>query len=449
MSDRVTVSPYEILAELSDDPKKFMAATPRDFFAYRPKLYESLVVPSYVHGYSLAIEYMKKWFIGKFGSNYFKYVYVNGSHVLDEWKHFNNYVIKREKPMLAIVPTVDYDYNREEVDSYLMDQKIMLKRSNYQQSFFKDYDNLNFLYVHLKELKMDFNFKIRVNSRAQQQDLYQKMMLWFRVGATQKQFITADFHIPYNIMLNIAESVGFTIKNNMICNLCEFLNYMNSHSDNVIMFKMRAINQKPEFFVRAQNLRAHITITDKLQLDDGEREGKLESNYHVEMHTEFRLPIPFFYAYFCQVPLVYEIEVSERQKGLKPVYTIDPYEILPENENGWGQIAVTGYVTDEGEKEIDMSPILRNGGNVQKVIEHSLENGISPNRFLDMRLYRGEEFRRRAPISMDWEKCILHIEDEVKEEDNDIIIYGDKGYINDVIATLEHFEDNRIEVPKS
>lgn len=447
MSDRVSVSPYEILAELSGNPKKYMAATPRDFFAYRPKLYESLVVPSYVHGYSLAIEYMKKWFIGKFGSNYFKYVYVNGSHVLDEWKHFNKYNIKREKPMLAIVPTVDYDYDRETIDSYLMDQRIMLKRSNYQQSFFKDYDNMNFLYVHLREMKMDFNFKVRVNSRAQQQDLYQKMMLWFRVGATQTEFITADFHIPYNIMLNIAESVGFTIKNNMICNICGFLNYMNSYSDNVVMFKMRAINQKPEFFVRAQNLRAHITTTDRLQLDDGEREGKLETNYHVEMHCEFRLPVPYFYAFFCQVPLVYEIEVTERQKGLKPVYTIEPYEIAPENELGWGQIAVTGYMTDEDEHEIDMSPILRNGGNVQKVIEHSLANGISPNRFLDMRLYRGDETRRRAPIAMDWEKCILHIQDKVKEEDNDIVIYGDKAYINDVIATLENFKDNRIEVP--
>lgn len=448
MSDRVSVSPMQMLSELADNPKSFMAATPRDFFGYRPKLYESLVVPSYVHGYSLAIEYMKKWFISKFGSTYFKYVYVNGSHVLDEWKHFNNYVIKREKPMLAIVPTVDYDYDRESVDSYLMDQKIMLKRSNYQQSFFKDYDNMNFLYVHLREMKMDFTFKVRVNSRAQQQDLYQKMMLWFRVGATQKEFITADFHIPYNIMLNIAESVGFTIKNNMICNLCGFLNYMNSHSDNVVMFKMRAINQKPEFFVRAQNLRAHITVTDRLQLDDGEREGKLESNYHVEMHTEFRLPVPFFYAFFCQTPLVYTIEVTEHQKGLKPVYTIEPYEILPENEKGWGQIAVTGYMTDADEHEIDMSPILRNGGNVQTVIEHSLANGISPNRFLDMRMYRGDETRRRANISMDWEKCILHINDKVLEEDNDIVIYGDKAYINDVIATVMNFKGSRIEAPE-
>ena len=435
---REKVTPAEMIRQFNNGKQ---VPGPRDFFEYKPKLYEGLQVASYVHGYSLAIEYMKKWFIDKFGSTYFKYVYVNGSHVLDEWKHFNNYNIRREKPMLAIVPTVDYDYDREKIDSYLMDQKIMLKRSNFQQSFYKDYDVMNFLYVHMKELKMDFGFKVRVNTRAQQQDLYQKMMLWFRVGATQKEFITADFHIPYEIMLNIAKSVGFEIVDDCIVNVCEFVNYMNKHSDLVIMFKMRSINQRPEFFVRAQNLRAHITVMDNLQLDDGERQGKLETDYHVEMRTEFRIPIPYFYAYFSQEPLDYMITVNERS-GIKPVYTIDPYEILPQNEDGWGQIAVTGYMTDVGEQHIDMSPILKNGGNVEKVIEHSLRNGISPERFLDLRMYRGDELHRRIPIQMDWEHCILHLnEPEKVSEDTDIVIYGDKGYINDVIDTLEHYTD--------
>ena len=84
-------------------PEEKRVAVPRDFVAYKPKLYKSLVCPSYVHGYSLAIEYMKKWFLSKFDKKYFKFVHINGKHVLDDWKHFNNYNIVREKPMLAIV----------------------------------------------------------------------------------------------------------------------------------------------------------------------------------------------------------------------------------------------------------------------------------------------------------------------------------------------------------
>ena len=47
------------------------AELPRDFVAYRPELYNNLITPSYVHGYSLAIEYMQNWFVNKFNKNYF------------------------------------------------------------------------------------------------------------------------------------------------------------------------------------------------------------------------------------------------------------------------------------------------------------------------------------------------------------------------------------------
>ena len=108
---------------------------------------------------------------------------------------------------------------------------------------------------------------------------------------------------------------------------------------------------------------------------------------------------------------------------------------------------VTGYMMEKGEQHIDMSPIFRNGGNVQDVIEHSLRNGISPERFLDMRLYRGDVPNKRINFKMDWEHCVMHLDEpEKEEEDTDIVIYGDKAYINDTIMTLKHFDTTRIEV---
>lgn len=65
------------------------------------RLYKALSIPSFVHGYSLAIEYIKSWFLGKFKEfgfpdNYFKTVYINGKHVLDDWKYFNKDNIKKK-----------------------------------------------------------------------------------------------------------------------------------------------------------------------------------------------------------------------------------------------------------------------------------------------------------------------------------------------------------------
>ena len=158
-------------------PDQRKAILPRDFVGYVPKLYKNLMLPSYVHGYSLAIEFMKYWFLEKFDKDYFKVVHINGKHVLDDWKRFNNYNIKREKPMLAIVPTLEPDFDRENVDLYQADHKTLLRLSNFQQSFLKDYNSMTFLYMKPRAMKMNFAFKVRVNSRSEQLDIMNKMEL--------------------------------------------------------------------------------------------------------------------------------------------------------------------------------------------------------------------------------------------------------------------------------
>lgn len=445
--EKISISEIMRIKEESMTPKQ-RAELPRDFVSYRPHLYSNLIVPSYVHGYSLAIEYMKKWFLSKFNKDYFKYVHINGKHVLDDWKYFNNYNIVREKPMLAIVPTVDFDNDREYRDSYLMDHTLLLKRSNFQQSFLKDYNTNTFIYLQMRELKMEFTFKVRVNSRSEQLDLYHRMELWFKIGATQHEYIGADFHIPYDIMLNIACDNGFKIKDNKIVDIYDFLTYLNAHSDIPFIFKMRAINQKPEFFIRVKDLYTHIATLDKLQMDDGERQGKLDTNFHIEMRCTLRIPIPHFYAYFNQEPITYTIGVNEYNSKSIGIYTINSCEILPENERGWSQVAVTGYMTEVGEDHINLSPILYNGGSLGKVIQYSLKQGINPDLFLDIRIYRGDVPNKLISTRMDYDNSTIYFPPEKISEDIDIVIYGDKEYINNTLMSIENYEKSRMDTPR-
>ena len=39
---------------------------PNNTADYMPRLYKTMELPSYVHGYSLAIEYMRDWFLQSF-----------------------------------------------------------------------------------------------------------------------------------------------------------------------------------------------------------------------------------------------------------------------------------------------------------------------------------------------------------------------------------------------
>ena len=446
MDERINVSVRDIMNVKADDMTPSQRAQlPRDFVSYKPKLYTGLSAPSYVHGYSLAIEYMKSWFVSKFPKDYFKVIHVNGKHVLDDWKHFNNYNIKREKPMLAIVPTVDYDFDREFLDTYMADQNLFLKRTNYQQSFVKDYDNMIFLYMNMEALRMNFNFKVRVNSRSEQLDLLKKMQLWFRVGATQYQYISTDFHIPYDIMLNIAKDAAFEINpDNTIKDTVSFLSYINSHSDLPVMFKMRAINQKPEFFVRARNLYTHISCRDKINVDDGERDGKLDTNFHLEFQVTLTIPVPQFFVYFAQVPIAYTIAVQE-DKTAVGIYSINSFEIPVENELGWGQMVVTEYMCEEDEKSIDLSEIFTGDGNINKVMRHSLNSNISPSSFIEVKIYHGDDIALRVNCNMDYEKLTLYLLDNVSQNEMlKIAIYADKKYVNDAIVMLENYDNSRI-----
>ena len=180
------------------------------------KLYGNLALPSYVHGYSLAIEYMYDWFKSKFPKDFFRGgIYIDGKNVLDDYKRLNEYamknIIKGQNPRARIAPTVEYDFDREGLDLYQAPPEIYLKRSNYQDAFFKDYERNMFLGFMPRALRMDFAFKVRVNSRSEQLDTFNRMELYFRNGSTQYSYISVDFHVPKYIILDIAKRAGFEL----------------------------------------------------------------------------------------------------------------------------------------------------------------------------------------------------------------------------------------------
>ena len=54
----------------------------------------------------------------KFEPGYLKSVFIDGKHVLDEYKKFSLNVVKGQNPRARIEPKVDYEFDREQVDWY-------------------------------------------------------------------------------------------------------------------------------------------------------------------------------------------------------------------------------------------------------------------------------------------------------------------------------------------
>ena len=410
------------------------------------ELYTNLAIPSYVHSYSLAIDYMYRWFESKFEKDFFiGGIYVDGKHVLDDYKNkFKKQIIKGQQPRARIEPRIEHDYDREGLDNYQAPINMYTRRSNLNKSFFKDYDRDIFLGLNMRALRMDFGFKVRVNTRAEQLDLAQRMELYFRVGATQYEDLSLDFHVPKEIMLNIADKAGFEIKKGEVVDIVEFLHYLNRHSDIPFLFKIRAINKKAEFFVRMNGLYTHISVKDKLQLDDGERNGKLDMYYHIEMNAILTIPVPQFYAYYSASDLTIQITPKESSNNTVAIYSINIVDFPKVDENGWTQAAITQYATDKGETSMDLSSLFTGENILAKTITHDLVNGVSPSHFINIKVFTEADTAKMVPISMDWENKIAYFKDPQTEDILDIVVYYDREYINELDISIESLNNSRV-----
>lgn len=413
-------------------------------------LHANLALPSYVHGYSLAIQYMYNWFKNKFPNNFFRGgIYIDGKNVLDDYKRLNDYsmknIIKGQNPRARIAPVVQYDWDRDGLDVYMGSPAIYFRKSKLVDSFFKDYDRNLFLGFVPRGLRMNFSFKVRLNSRSEQLDTYNMMELYFRNGSTQSDHISVDFHVPKHIIHHIAEKAGFEIKNNEVVDIFDFISYLNRHSTLPFLFKIRSINQQPEYFIRVNNLYTHISVLDKLQLDDGERDGKLDFNFHVEMEAILDIPVPHYYAFYSAEEFREPLMVQESNKDCVAVYSINVMEIPREDEHGWMNISETSYQADKGDTEIDLSVIFRGDNSLSRAVHNKLTNGISPFKFCNIKIFRENDTARNVEFDFDWNSKIAKLKYPEDEGVLNIVVYCDMAYINQLNIEMEKYNENRLQ----
>jgi hypothetical protein len=272
------------------------------------------------------------------------------------------------------------------------------------------------------------------------------MMLNFRIGVTHRDQISVDFHVPKKIILSIATKAGFEVKNNEVVDILSFLSYLNKHSEIPFLFKMRAINQKPEFFIRINDLFTHIDTRDQLQLDDGERNGKLDFNFHIEMNAVLSMPIPQFYAFYCSEDIMTNCKYNEMQDSSVAIYSINILDIPKVDEHNWNLAATTQYQIDKGDTYIDMSTMFQGENSLSKAINHVMTKGVSPSMFMDIKLLKESDVIHVIPFTMNWEemKCIFK---DAMDEDQmiNIAIYYDREYINTLDIVLNEYNKSRVE----
>lgn len=407
------------------------------------QLYSSISIPSTVHSYSIAVEYMKDWFISKFNKDYFKTVHIEGKHVFDDFRSNPDITsnLKKLKPSVAITPQLEFDFNRDNLDLYQFGLKTYSRRSKLESSFFKDKERNMYLSLSLEQLQMNFNYRIRVSSRAQQVDLFKYIQMAFRIGSTQGEEIDIDFHIPYNLMVQVAKDAGFEINNDRIVNVIDFVSYLNSHSLIPILFKYRTVNGKSEFFLRFREVYMHIDCTSSLSADDGEREGMLHTNFIIDMNVVLKMPTTKMFTY-------YSLEEHDKIENVESMdnngiglYSIKIPKIPEKNEKGWGEYLNTEYFCDEKDKPLVIQfDELFEGSDIEKFINYTKSIHISPLIFIDFKLFnQGSEIK----YNIDWDKMTITTDTIVPSDITGIVVYADLEYMNKQLINMEELYKDR------
>lgn len=402
------------------------------------RLNKSICLPSTIQAYNMANQFVKYWFLSRFEKDTFKSVYVDGKNIMDEFRRVPKpELIKRPKPSLAIFPSIDLGFNNDGVEfsSYGLDVYAPLGR--YKDSFFKDDDRDVYLGLSMQTLLINFNIRCRFETKSQQMDAYKYIQMAHRVGSIYGEDIDIDFHIPYGLMIQIAEDAGFEIvyskerqKYPEILNIHSFLSYLNTHSGLPFIYKYRADNGKNEFFIRMRDMYVNINPTD-LSADDGETEGHMKNNFGIDMTLEIRFPAPQYYAYYSsnehKIKTVYG-SWNNVNGVITAIYCFKGLEVPPTNKAGWTMWVHTTYEDKEsiGQKlTIDFTDLFK--GEMADFVQEMIHQNISPAIFCDMILINNAQV---ITGKMDWETLTFTSNYPVESAGTFIGVYLDMEYLN-------------------
>ena len=411
-------------------------------------LLSSVILPSQYQAYSLCTEFAKEWFLDKFNKNYFNSIYVEGKHSFDEFRKFSEIddQLKRVNPILAIVPVIDMSHNRDWIDS-TPEIPLNLRRTKMEGTFFNDLEKGIHVQLMFKTIKMSFNYKIRLNTRAEQLDMFEYIKIKHRAGWSESKEVSLDIHVPKEIMVQMAYDAGIQIKDNLITEPIKLLNYANSHSYLPFLYKMRCVNGNNEFFVKVPNCMVHLK-SEMPSMDDGERQNALTTNYTIDFNVEFEMTAPYMYTYYSQKEQTHIIDEGISQDNTIVIMKSVRTQIPDFDEHKWQLYTTTEYMVDKEdlnqELEIDFDEFFE-GTDLKEIMHYTKNIALHPSVFINFKFFNDGEPKE---YEMDWTNMKCKLKGEIYNVTTVIGIYCDMAYINNVMTNLEDMDKSRISIDK-
>lgn len=424
---------------------------------FRPSLKCDLFIPSYVHSLSIATEFVYNYVFSRFPQDYFRTIHVTGKHPFEDFRRLQKGDLAvRQNPSASISYSIQYDFNDNNLDYNLLSTNKYLKKSQWQRSFFKCPSKGIYIGMDLEAMMINYNFRFRTNTRAQQLDLFNRLRKVFRLGCTETVDIDCDFHLDNEMTLEIAKEAGFMVDTSTgeVSDPWNFTRFLNSYSQMPILYKLRLINQKYEYFLRMRNLPVHLDFQNPLDVDDGSQTGMTTTDFIVEFQIAMRFPAPRTFALYNEGKWSHGIKV-EKDEGIK-VYSMKVLDIPEENLKHWPMYGHSDYLADEDEvvvqdidiKELFKAPVdIKVDTSLDDIIQDAIDQFISPDTFVEVAVYTNDlaiNGTGRIPIAMDWENRKIILPSGITNSYFYLAIYTDRDYVNSKVVEKTNAQFNRI-----
>ena len=424
---------------------------------FRPSLKCDLFIPSYVHSLSIATEFIYNYVFSRFPQDYFKTIHVAGKHPFEDFRRLEKgNLAVRENPSASLAYSIQYDFNDNNLDYNLLSVNKYLKKSQWQRSFFKCPSRGLYVGMDLEAMMINYNFRFRVYSRAQQLDLFNRLRKVFRLGCTETIDIDCDFHLDKSMTLAIAKEAGFNIDTSTgeVLDPWNFTRFLNAHSQMPILYKLRLINQKYEYFLRMRNLPVHLDFQNPLDVDDGSQNGMTTTDFTVEFQIAMRFPAPRTFALYNEGKWHHGISV-ESNEGIK-VYSMKVLDIPEENLKHWPMYGHSDYMAEEDEtvvesidiRELFKAPVdIKVDTSLDDIIQDAIDQFINPDTFIEIAVYTNYlaiNGTGRIPVMMDWEHRKIKLPYGITDRYFYLAIYIDREYVNSKVVEKTDALHNRI-----
>lgn len=407
----------------------------------------NLIVPPKYQAYSLAIEYMTEWFYKKFPDHFFHHKYLDASHILDQFRKLRTRdLIVINKPAGHISVNEDTEFNRNNIDLYNLGVTLYSNRAMIKDSFFIDRDTNTYISFVPRQIKLNFDFSIRVTTKSIQDDIAEICDMVFRAGGSQKHFIDADFPIPKELIGQLACDLHMCNENKKY-DVYKMLSYLNKHSKLPFLYKFNSAINGMDYFLRIPRFLVHIK-TSSITKDQATYRNMSATDFIVRFSAEVRFPALKFFVYYSMIERD-SLHSFTQLDSKSFLYGITNLCNIPNtNEKGWPWNFKSDY-TLESEEElynfnnkklitIDISNI---NGEIRDVIEYTKSIALNPGVFIDIKAFN---YLHYIPLEINWERMLITFLEPLDSLVTHFFFYIDNEYLHNTLKLLKRYDEYRM-----